>query len=47
MNKCHIFTGYGAGGRLGLGNTDTVTTPTLIDTLENVFIKKVIMKNIS
>ncbi|KAG8288256.1 E3 ubiquitin-protein ligase herc2 [Homalodisca vitripennis] len=34
-------TGYGAGGRLGLGNTDTVTTPTLIDSLENVFIKKV------
>ncbi|XP_054270101.1 E3 ubiquitin-protein ligase HERC2 isoform X2 [Macrosteles quadrilineatus] len=34
-------TGYGAGGRLGLGNCDTVTTPTLIDSLENVFIKKV------
>ncbi|KAL1138806.1 hypothetical protein AAG570_008868, partial [Ranatra chinensis] len=34
-------TGYGAGGRLGIGGTDTVLTPTLIDTLQTVFIKKV------
>ncbi|XP_075228227.1 E3 ubiquitin-protein ligase HERC2 isoform X3 [Lycorma delicatula] len=34
-------TGYGAGGRLGIGGTDTVLTPTLIESLQNVFIKKV------
>ncbi|XP_073987726.1 E3 ubiquitin-protein ligase HERC2 isoform X1 [Rhodnius prolixus] len=34
-------TGYGAGGRLGIGGTDTVLTPTIIDTLQTVFIKKV------
>uniref|UniRef100_A0A0A9VNP3 HECT-type E3 ubiquitin transferase n=2 Tax=Lygus hesperus TaxID=30085 RepID=A0A0A9VNP3_LYGHE len=34
-------TGYGAGGRLGIGGTETVLTPTLIDTLQTVFVKKV------
>ncbi|XP_014251481.1 E3 ubiquitin-protein ligase HERC2 isoform X1 [Cimex lectularius] len=33
--------GYGAGGRLGIGGTDTVLSPTLVDTLQTVFIKKV------
>jgi E3 ubiquitin-protein ligase HERC2 len=37
--------GYGAGGRLGIGGTDTVLTPTLIDTLQTVFIKKVYTNN--
>ncbi|XP_039287848.1 E3 ubiquitin-protein ligase HERC2 [Nilaparvata lugens] len=34
-------TGYGACGRLGIGGVDTVLSPTLIDSLQNVFIKKV------
>ncbi|CAB0009589.1 unnamed protein product [Nesidiocoris tenuis] len=34
-------TGYGASGRLGIGGTETVLTPSLIDTLQTVFIKKV------
>ncbi|XP_049295397.1 probable E3 ubiquitin-protein ligase HERC2 [Anopheles funestus] len=34
-------TGYGAGGRLGVGGTDSVTTPTLVESLQHVMIKKV------
>lgn len=34
-------TGYGAGGRLGIGGTDSVATPTLVESLQHVFIKKV------
>lgn len=34
-------TGYGAGGRLGIGGTDSMTSPTLIESLQHVFIKKV------
>lgn len=31
-------TGYGAGSRLGVGGTDSVTMPTLLDSLQHVFI---------
>lgn len=34
-------TGYGAGGRLGIGGTDSVSTPLLVESLQHVFIKKV------
>lgn len=34
-------TGYGAGGRLGIGGTDSVSTPVLVESLQHVFIKKV------
>lgn len=34
-------TGYNAGGRLGIGGTDSVAVPTLIESLQHVFIKKV------
>ncbi|CAH0390182.1 unnamed protein product [Bemisia tabaci] len=34
-------TGLGAGGRLGVGSSETLMIPTLIETLQNVFIKKV------
>lgn len=34
-------TGYGAGGRLGIGGTDSVSTPTLIESLQHIFVKKV------
>lgn len=34
-------TGYGAGGRLGLGGTDTILTPTLLESIQHIFIKKV------
>jgi len=34
-------TGYGAGGRLGIGGTDSVCTPTLLESIQHVFIKKV------
>lgn len=34
-------TGYGAGGRLGIGGTDSVSTPILVESLQHVFIKKV------
>ncbi|XP_053679051.1 probable E3 ubiquitin-protein ligase HERC2 [Anopheles nili] len=34
-------TGYGAGGRLGIGGIDSVTTPTLVESLQHVMIKKV------
>lgn len=33
--------GYGAGGRLGIGGTDSVSTPILVESLQHVFIKKV------
>lgn len=34
-------TGYNAGGRLGIGGTDSVAVPTLIESLQHIFIKKV------
>lgn len=34
-------TGYNAGGRLGIGGVESVTTPTLIESLQHVVIKKV------
>lgn len=34
-------TGYGAGGRLGIGGTESVSTPSLIESLQHVVIKKV------
>lgn len=34
-------TGYGAGGRLGIGGLDSVTTPTLLESIQHIFIKKV------
>ena len=34
-------TGYGAGGRLGIGGTESVCTPTLLESIQHVFIKKV------
>ncbi|XP_033110938.1 E3 ubiquitin-protein ligase HERC2-like, partial [Anneissia japonica] len=34
-------TGYGAGGRLGIGGTDSVSTPTLLESIQHVVIKMV------
>lgn len=34
-------TGYGAGGRLGIGGTESVAAPTLLESIQHVFIKKV------
>ncbi|XP_020288916.1 E3 ubiquitin-protein ligase HERC2 isoform X1 [Pseudomyrmex gracilis] len=34
-------TGYGAAGRLGIGGTDSVMIPTLLESIQHVFIKKV------
>ncbi|XP_017782464.1 PREDICTED: E3 ubiquitin-protein ligase HERC2 isoform X2 [Nicrophorus vespilloides] len=34
-------TGYGAGGRLGIGGIDSVLVPTLLESIQHVFIKKV------
>lgn len=34
-------TGYNAVGRLGIGGTDSMTSPTLVESLQHVFIKKV------
>ncbi|KAK3907967.1 E3 ubiquitin-protein ligase HERC2 [Frankliniella fusca] len=34
-------TGYGAGGRLGIGGVDSATTPTLLESIQHIFIKKV------
>jgi E3 ubiquitin-protein ligase HERC2 len=34
-------TGYGAGGRLGIGGTDSVCTPTLLESIQHVVIRKV------
>lgn len=36
-----ILLGYGAGGRLGIGGTDSVLVPTLLDSIQHVFIKKI------
>ena len=38
--KVHA-TGYGAGGRLGVGGTDSVCTPTLLESIQHIFIRKV------
>ncbi|XP_076233389.1 E3 ubiquitin-protein ligase HERC2 [Calliopsis andreniformis] len=34
-------TGYGAVGRLGIGGTDSVMVPTLLESIQHVFVKKV------
>ncbi|XP_022244118.1 E3 ubiquitin-protein ligase HERC2-like isoform X2 [Limulus polyphemus] len=34
-------TGHGAGGRLGIGGTECVSNPTLIESMQHIFIKKV------
>ncbi|ODN06550.1 E3 ubiquitin-protein ligase HERC2 [Orchesella cincta] len=34
-------TGYGVGGRLGIGGLESVSTPTLLESISHVFIKKV------
>ncbi|XP_066141939.1 E3 ubiquitin-protein ligase HERC2 isoform X1 [Euwallacea fornicatus] len=34
-------TGYGAGGRLGIGGCDSVLVPTLLESIQHVFVKKV------
>ncbi|XP_043274810.1 E3 ubiquitin-protein ligase HERC2 isoform X2 [Venturia canescens] len=34
-------TGYGAVGRLGIGGTDSVLVPTLLESIQHVFIKKI------
>lgn len=34
-------TGYGAGGRLGIGGTDSMSTPVLVEALQHAFVKKV------
>ncbi|CAH0559020.1 unnamed protein product [Brassicogethes aeneus] len=34
-------TGYGAGGRLGIGGTDSVLVPTLLESIQHVFVKKI------
>uniref|UniRef100_A0A6P7FTJ3 HECT-type E3 ubiquitin transferase n=1 Tax=Diabrotica virgifera virgifera TaxID=50390 RepID=A0A6P7FTJ3_DIAVI len=34
-------TGYGAGGRLGIGGTDSVLVPTLLESIQHVYIKKI------
>lgn len=33
--------GYGAGGRLGIGGIDSVSQPTLLASIQHVFITKV------
>lgn len=38
--KVHA-TGYGAGGRLGIGGTDSVCQPTLLESIQHVVIKNV------
>lgn len=40
LKSCR-FAGYGAGGRLGIGSTDSVVVPTLLDSIQDVFIKKI------
>lgn len=35
------FSGYGAGGRLGIGGIDSVSQPTLLASIQHVFITKV------
>lgn len=46
---CNIFylqpyniVGYGAGGRLGIGGIDSVSQPTLLASIQHVFITKVL-----
>lgn len=39
--KTFFIEGYGAGGRLGIGGTDSVLVPTLLESIQHVFIKKV------
>ncbi|KAF7266968.1 hypothetical protein GWI33_019752 [Rhynchophorus ferrugineus] len=34
-------TGYGAGGRLGIGGCDSVSVPTLLESIQHVFVKKI------
>ncbi|XP_050303138.1 E3 ubiquitin-protein ligase HERC2 [Anthonomus grandis grandis] len=34
-------TGYGAGGRLGIGGCDSVLVPTLLESIQHVFVKKI------
>lgn len=34
-------TGYGAGGRLGVGGCDSVLVPTLLESIQHIFIKKI------
>ncbi|KAL5011340.1 hypothetical protein ScPMuIL_009891 [Solemya velum] len=34
-------TGYGAGGRLGIGGTESVPSPTLLESIQHVLVKKV------
>lgn len=36
-----LFSGYGAGGRLGIGGIDSVSQPTLLASIQHVFITKV------
>ncbi|XP_023218340.1 E3 ubiquitin-protein ligase HERC2-like isoform X1 [Centruroides sculpturatus] len=38
-------TGYGAGGRLGIGGTESVASPTLLESIQHVFIKKVVVNS--
>ena len=39
---CQVYaTGYGAGGRLGIGGTESISTPTLLESIQHVFIKKI------
>ena len=33
-------TGYGAGGRLGVGGAESIACPTLLESIQHVFIKK-------
>ena len=34
-------TGYGAGGRLGIGGVESVSTPTLLESIQHIVIRKV------
>jgi hypothetical protein len=34
-----LFSGYGAGGRLGIGGTDSVCQPTLLESIQHISIK--------
>lgn len=36
-----ILSGYGAGGRSGIGEVESVSSPTLLESLQHVVIKKV------
>jgi len=43
LKVCHnfdfIISGYGAGGRLGIGGTDSVCQPTLLESIQHISIK--------